>query len=65
MEAVEPVRGGVAKGTKNHHSADLDTPTPRRTIQGSRVSAIGRRLHVLVLSGVLVLTPSTLGVQSR
>ena len=38
----------------------LDTPTPWRTIQGSRVLAFGRRLWVLVLGGVLILTPSTL-----
>ena len=37
-----------------------DTPTPWGTIQSSRMLAIGRRLWVLVLGGVLVLAPSTL-----
>ena len=36
------------------------TLTPLGTVQGYRVLAIGRRLHVLVLDGVLVLAPSTL-----
>jgi hypothetical protein len=41
---------------------DSCTPFPWGTVQGSKVLVIGRRLQVLLLGGVLVLAPSTLGV---